>query len=629
MFKLERGDEPVTVKRVAEELGVAPPSVSEMLGGCAPPGWSRRRARRASKLTPEGELEGARLVRRHRLSERFLVDYLGMPWDAVHDEACKFEHVLSPEVEARLAEQLGDPRTCPHGHAIPQADGSLAEEELRPLLELRRRRGRRHRLHRRGEWRLPAVPRLAGPAAGHPGRGGERRAVRRPAARARGRVPVRARARGGREDPREGVAPWRRSSDHGARRTRRRQARRRRAAAARRVRRRQPQRRQDLAVQRAHRRRGGDGQLRRRERRGGVGLHALGRAARGGRRPSGELRARGPRRGPASSRARRCWSGGRTSSWPSPTPRTSPAACICRCSFATSATGSPSPSTSPTRPAAAGASPTRACWREEMGVPVVATVAPRGAGPARAPGRGARSRGHRGGLRGSRSHRGDAAAGGGGGADRRARRGDRRQGRRRAGPARRPFAARRRAGRARGRRAPSPTSSRSSPTASSRLPTTASRWRSPRRGTPRRAGWRRRRRRRCPRPAPTRCGASPRRRAPASPSCSASSPPCSPRCSSSATWSRACSRRRGRRGSRRPSIAAVHAVLGTGVGGPHRPLGRGRRHPRHARRRHPLHPHLLPHPRGDRGLRVHERGRLPQRPRDAPLRAARPRRSCR
>ena len=56
-----------------------------------------------------------------------------MPWDAVHDEACKLEHVLSPEVEARLAEQLGDPLTCPHGHAIPGEDGSLAEEELRPL----------------------------------------------------------------------------------------------------------------------------------------------------------------------------------------------------------------------------------------------------------------------------------------------------------------------------------------------------------------------------------------------------------------------------------------------------------------------------------------------------------------
>ncbi len=72
-------------------------------------------------------------MRRHRLSERFLVDYLDMPWDAVHDEACKLEHVLSSEVEARLAEQLGNPRTCPHGHTIPGEDGTLTDDDLRPL----------------------------------------------------------------------------------------------------------------------------------------------------------------------------------------------------------------------------------------------------------------------------------------------------------------------------------------------------------------------------------------------------------------------------------------------------------------------------------------------------------------
>lgn len=133
LFKLERGDDSVTVKRLAAELAVAPSSVSEMLSRMRASGLVEEPGEAGVRLTPEGELEGAHLVRRHRLSERFLVDYLGMPWDTVHDEACKLEHVLSPEVEARLAEQLGDPRTCPHGHVIPQEDGSLTEEELRPL----------------------------------------------------------------------------------------------------------------------------------------------------------------------------------------------------------------------------------------------------------------------------------------------------------------------------------------------------------------------------------------------------------------------------------------------------------------------------------------------------------------
>jgi DtxR family Mn-dependent transcriptional regulator len=134
IFKLQRGSDPVTVKRLADELRVAPPSVSEMLRRLRAAGLVREPDAGAGIcLTDEGLTEGAILVRRHRLSERFLVDCLEMPWDAVHEEACKFEHVLSPEVEARLAEHLGNPRTCPHGHAIPAEDGSLTDEDLRPL----------------------------------------------------------------------------------------------------------------------------------------------------------------------------------------------------------------------------------------------------------------------------------------------------------------------------------------------------------------------------------------------------------------------------------------------------------------------------------------------------------------
>lgn len=135
IFKLQLGSVPITVKRLADELGVSSPSVSEMLSRLRAAGLVAPPAGNGVRLTPEGEIEGARLVRRHRLSERFLVDYLDMPWDAVHDEACKLEHVLSPEVEARLAEQLGNPRTCPHGHAIPDVDGSLPDDPLRPLAQ--------------------------------------------------------------------------------------------------------------------------------------------------------------------------------------------------------------------------------------------------------------------------------------------------------------------------------------------------------------------------------------------------------------------------------------------------------------------------------------------------------------
>jgi len=138
LFRLQHGGESVTVKRLAQELGVSSASASEMCRRLKKAGLVTRPdgTRGGLMLTEQGVAEGASLVRRHRLSERFLVEYLDMPWDAVHDEACKFEHVLSPEVEARLAEQLGNPLTCPHGHAIPDENGEIAEEDLRSLSTL-------------------------------------------------------------------------------------------------------------------------------------------------------------------------------------------------------------------------------------------------------------------------------------------------------------------------------------------------------------------------------------------------------------------------------------------------------------------------------------------------------------
>lgn len=137
IYKLERSVDVVTLTRLAQALGVALPSASEMVARLRKSDLVGPASASAGvALTEQGECEGAALVRRHRLSERFLVDYLDMPWDAVHDEACKLEHALSPEVEARLADQLGNPDTCPHGHVIPAADGSMDEPDLRPLSEL-------------------------------------------------------------------------------------------------------------------------------------------------------------------------------------------------------------------------------------------------------------------------------------------------------------------------------------------------------------------------------------------------------------------------------------------------------------------------------------------------------------
>jgi DtxR family Mn-dependent transcriptional regulator len=152
LFKLSREEEALNPARLSEHLGVTPPTVLDMLHRLEADGFVRYggtgkgrgkgkvygRARKAISLTPKGERAATALVRRHRLSERFLTDVLGLDWESAHREACKLEHVLSPEVEEKLAEVLGNPETCPHGYPIPDEKGHIKEEEeeIKPLCDL-------------------------------------------------------------------------------------------------------------------------------------------------------------------------------------------------------------------------------------------------------------------------------------------------------------------------------------------------------------------------------------------------------------------------------------------------------------------------------------------------------------
>lgn len=137
IYKLTSLPGGATVSKIAEQLGVRPASVSEMLDRLAEAGIvTRARGERgAVTLTEAGLSEAARVVRRHRLSERFLTDCLNLPWETVHAEACKFEHVLSDEVEAGLTALLGRPTRCPHGQVIPYGDTAYAGGTARPLTE--------------------------------------------------------------------------------------------------------------------------------------------------------------------------------------------------------------------------------------------------------------------------------------------------------------------------------------------------------------------------------------------------------------------------------------------------------------------------------------------------------------
>jgi DtxR family Mn-dependent transcriptional regulator len=90
---------------------------------------------RGASLTRRGSVEALRLVRRHRLVETFLMEHLGYSWQDVHEEAERLEHVVSDEFTERLAEMLGHPGRDPHGDPIPEADGTIVVESLKPLGE--------------------------------------------------------------------------------------------------------------------------------------------------------------------------------------------------------------------------------------------------------------------------------------------------------------------------------------------------------------------------------------------------------------------------------------------------------------------------------------------------------------
>jgi DtxR family Mn-dependent transcriptional regulator len=119
IYNMAMEGEVVIGARLAEKFGVAPPSVTEMLKRLVRDGYVAMDERRQVTLTAQGQELAEAVLRRHRLTERFLVDMLGMEWHQVHEEACRLEHFISGAVEQRVVASLGHPTTCPHGNPIP------------------------------------------------------------------------------------------------------------------------------------------------------------------------------------------------------------------------------------------------------------------------------------------------------------------------------------------------------------------------------------------------------------------------------------------------------------------------------------------------------------------------------
>ena len=124
IWELAEDDIAVIQARIAERLDVSRPAVSEMIRKLDAEGLVSTDSGKIS-LTAAGRNLAERVVRRHRLAERFITDILGLSWAVAHQEAGRWEHVMSAEVEQAMDALLGSPTTCPHGNPIP---GSLYDE---------------------------------------------------------------------------------------------------------------------------------------------------------------------------------------------------------------------------------------------------------------------------------------------------------------------------------------------------------------------------------------------------------------------------------------------------------------------------------------------------------------------
>ncbi len=122
VFELEEEGIVPLRARIAERLGQSGPTVSQTVARMERDGLITVEGDRHLQLTVDGSALATRVMRKHRLAECLLVQLIGLPWELVHEEACRWEHVMSETVELRLLEVLGHPTVSPYGLPIPGLD---------------------------------------------------------------------------------------------------------------------------------------------------------------------------------------------------------------------------------------------------------------------------------------------------------------------------------------------------------------------------------------------------------------------------------------------------------------------------------------------------------------------------
>ncbi|TCJ15674.1 metal-dependent transcriptional regulator [Rubrobacter taiwanensis] len=133
IYELEQTEGKASTSRLAELMGVADASATNMVKRLADLGLVERQPYKGVTLTGEGEKIALEVLRHHRLIELYLARALGYPWDKVHAEAERLEHVISEYFEDRVDQLLGYPTVDVHGSPIPTKDGEIEEQDYVPL----------------------------------------------------------------------------------------------------------------------------------------------------------------------------------------------------------------------------------------------------------------------------------------------------------------------------------------------------------------------------------------------------------------------------------------------------------------------------------------------------------------
>ncbi len=136
IYQLQSDGQTATTSALAGALHVSPASATGMIKKLAARRLVRHSPYRGVELTQAGEKMALEVIRHHRLIELFLAEALDLPWDRVHAEAENIEHVLSEDLEDRIAAKLGNPRQDPHGDPIPSKSGKIETASVHRLADM-------------------------------------------------------------------------------------------------------------------------------------------------------------------------------------------------------------------------------------------------------------------------------------------------------------------------------------------------------------------------------------------------------------------------------------------------------------------------------------------------------------